>query len=164
MLRRRAELEEEQQRVVTVFIKGVITEEELDATMEDIRAELATLPLPGTRSGDDIAQAALPAGETLGNLADYGSEATAQERPDLVWSLLPIGGLVYDLERQGIIGLLPRESVLPVLSLGLEATGYWEQRDGGLWLRQEYWSEKRTRSTPHMLPPQAASLNGEQAK
>jgi transposase len=158
VLRRRAELEEEQQRVVTVFIKGVITEEELDAKMEDIRAELATLPLPGTRSGDDIAQAALPAGETLGNLADYWSEATAQERRDLVWSLLPIGGLVYDLERQGIIGLLPRESVLPVLSLGLEATGYWEQRDGGLWLRQEYWSEKRTRSTPHVLPPQAASL------
>lgn len=156
--RRRAELEAEQKRVVTVFTKGVITEEELDAAMEHIRAELATLPLPGTRSGDEMTQAALSAGETLGNMGDYWSEATAEERRDLVWSLLTIGGLVYDLERQGIVGLLPRESVLPVLSLGLEATAHWEQRDGGLWLRQEYWSEKRTRSTPHVLPPQVASL------
>jgi transposase len=158
MRHRRAELEAEQQRVVTVFTKGVITEEELDAAMEDIRAELATLPLSGTRSGDEMTQAALSAGETLGNLADYWSEATAEERRDLVWSLLTIGGLVYDLERQGIVGLLPRESVLPVLSLGLEATGQWEQCGGGLWLRQQYWSEKRTRSTPHVLPLQASSL------
>ncbi len=161
---RRAELEAEKQRVVSVFIKGAITEEELDAAMEDIRAELATLPLPGTRSGDEMTQAALLAGETLGNLADYWREATAEERHDLVWSLLTIGGLVYDLERQGIVGLLPRESVLPVLSLGLEATAHWEQRGGGLWLRQEYWSEKRTRSTPHVLPPQASSLTPAQQK
>ena len=155
---RRAELEAEKQRVVTDFTKGCISEEELDAAMEDIRAELATLPLPGTRSGDEMTQAALSAEETLGKLADYWSEATAQERRDLVWSLLIIGGLVYDLERQGIVGLLPKESVLPVLSLGLEATGQWEQRGEGLWLRQKYWSEKRTRSTPHVLPPQASSL------
>jgi hypothetical protein len=155
---RRAELEAERQGVVTVFIKGGITEEELDVAMEGIRAELATLPLPGTRSGEEMTQAALSAGEMLGTLGDYWSEASAEERRDLVWSLLPIGGLVYDLQRQGIVGLLPRESVLPVLSLGLEASGHWEHRDGGLWLRQEYWSQKRTRSTPHVLPPQAASL------
>jgi hypothetical protein len=123
---------------VTDFIKGAISEEELDAAMAGMQAELATLPLPGTRSDEERIQAALSAGETLGTLAEYWSEATAEERRDLVWSLLPIGGLVYDLERQAIVGLLPRESVLPVLSLGLEASGHWEQRDGGLWLREEY--------------------------
>ena len=155
---RRAELETEKQRVVTGFIKGVISEEELDAAMEGIRAALATLPLPGTCSGEERTQAALSVGETLGTLADYWSEATAEERRALVWSLFPIGGLVYDLERQGIVGLLPRESVLPLLSLGLEASGQWEQRSGGLWLRQQSWSKKRSRRTPHVLPPQAPSL------
>jgi transposase len=159
---RRAELEAEKQRVVTDFIKGDISEEELDATMEGIRAAWATLPLPETRSGEEKTQAAPSIGEMLGSLADYWSEATAQERRDLVWSMLPVGGLVYDLERQDIVGLLPRESVLPVLSLGLEASGRWEQRDGGLWLRQQYWSEKRTRRTPHVLPPQAPSLTAAQ--
>ncbi len=155
---RRTELENEQQRVVTDFIKGVISEEELDATMEAIRAELATFPIPEMCSGEERTQAALSVGETLGTLAEYWREATAEERRDLVWSLLPIGGLVYDLERQDIVGLLPRESVLPVLSLGLEASGQWEQRDGGLWLREEFWSQKRSRSMPHVLPPQAPSL------
>ncbi len=40
----------------------------------------------------------------------------------MVWSLLDAEGVVYDLERQVIIGLKPRASVLPVLALGLEAT------------------------------------------
>ena len=155
---RRAELEAERQRVVTGFTKGVISEEELDAAMEGIRADLAILPLPETHSDEERTHAILSTGETLETLGDYWSEATAEERRDLVWSLLPIGGLVYDLERQDIIGLLPRESVLPVLSLGLETSGHWEQREGGLWLRQQYWSEKRSRSTPHVLPPQASSL------
>jgi transposase-like protein len=162
MRHRRVELEAEQQRVVALFIKGGISEEELDAAIEGIRAELATLPLPETCSTEERTQAALSAGEMLGSLGEYWNEAIAEERRDLVWSMLPIGGLVYDLERQGIVGLLPRESVLPVLSLGLETSGQWEQRDGGLWLRQQYWSKKRTWSTPHVLPPQATSLTAAQ--
>jgi hypothetical protein len=76
-------------------------------------------------------------------MADYWNEATAEERRDIVWSLLYAEGLVYDLERQVIIGLKPRASVLPVLALGLEATLMWEQREDGLWLREDYWPPKR---------------------
>ncbi len=156
--RRRAELEAEQKRLVTVFTKGLITEEHLDSEMDRIRSELFTLPISVTRSADEMTRAALSAGETLGNMADYWSEATAEERRDMVWSLLNTGGLIYDLERRVIVGILPRESVLPVLSLGLESTARWEQRGSGLWLSQEYWPEKRERSTPHVLPPQESSL------
>jgi len=79
-------------------------------------------------------QAALEAGETLADMASYWGEATAEERRDMVWALLAVEGLVYDLERQGIVGLVPRPDTLPVLALGLG--DQWEQRpDGGLWLR-----------------------------
>lgn len=57
----------------------------------------------------------------------------------MVWSLLNIEGLIYDLERHIIAGLKPRVDVLPVLALGLEATKVWEQRDGALWPREEFW-------------------------
>jgi helix-turn-helix, Psq domain len=105
-----------------------------------------------------MTQEALSAGETLAGMAHYWSEATDEERRDMVWSLLNTGELIYDLERRVIVGILPRESVLPVLSLGLESTAQWEQRGSGLWLSQEYWPEKRERSTPHVLPPQESSL------
>lgn len=57
-----------------------------------------------------------------------------------------------------IVGILPRESFLPVLSLGLEAAARWEQCSGGIWLHEEYWPEKLERSVSHVLPPQAPSL------
>ena len=50
------------------------------------------------------------------------TEATVEERRDIVWSLLMVGGLVYDLERRAIVGLIPRSPMLPVLALGLEGT------------------------------------------
>ena len=79
-------------------------------------------------------QAALDAGETLSDMASYWGEATAEEWRDMVWALLALEGLIYDLERQGIVGLAPRPDTLPVLALGLGEQ--WEQRpDGGLWLR-----------------------------
>jgi transposase len=155
---RRAELEAEQKRLVTVFTKGFISEEQLDVAMERIRAELFTLPMPVTRSAEELTRAALSAGETLENMADYWNEATAEERRDMVWSLLNVGGLIFDLERRVIVGILPRESFLPIMGLGLEATARWEQRSGGLWLCEEYWPEKLERSVPHILPPQAPSL------
>ncbi len=155
---RRAELEAEQKRLVTVFTIGFISEEQLDVAMERIRAELFTLPMPVTRSAEELTRAALSAGETLENMADYWNEATAEERRDMVWSLLNVGGLIFDLERRVIVGILPRESFIPVMSLGLEATARWEQRSGGLWLCEGYWPEKLERSVPHILPPQAPSL------
>src|SRR5260221_14475305 len=73
--------------------------------------------------------------------------------------LLMIEGLIYDLERQGIVGGLPRPSVLPVLALGLEKTGVWEQRDSGLWLCPEYWPPKRDLDKRHVPPPPQPSLS-----
>lgn len=79
---RRAELAAEQKRLVTVFTKGFISEEQLDVAMERIRAELFTLPMPITRSAEELTRTALSAGETLENMADYWNEATAEERRD----------------------------------------------------------------------------------
>jgi hypothetical protein len=133
--------------------------EELDKQIEGIRHELFTLPVPVSRDVHEITQATISAGETLVSMADYWSEATIEERRDIVWSLLMIEGLIYDLERRAIIGLLPRVDVLPVLALGLEGTARWEKRDNGLWLRTEYLPDKRDqRDYPHFPPPQAASL------
>jgi transposase-like protein len=77
----------------------------------------------------------------------------------MVGGLLMIEGLIYDLERRVIVGVLPRPSVLPVLALGLEKTGVWEQRDSGLWLRPEYWPPKRDLDKRHVPPPPPPSLS-----
>jgi DNA invertase Pin-like site-specific DNA recombinase len=131
---RRSELEAEQDRLVNAYAKGFLSEEKLDAQVGRIRAELVTLPLPQLRDAEAVTQAALAAGETLADMAGYWGEASDEERRDMVWALLALGGLVYDLEHQGIVGLIPRPDTLPVLALGLGAG--WEQRDDGLWLRE----------------------------
>lgn len=120
--------------------------------------------MPLTRSVDEMTQVIISAGETLVDMADYWMEATAEERRDIVWSLFPLDGLISDLEHQSIIGLLPRESILPVLTLGLEQTERWGQRDQGLWLCSEYLPPKRECEDPHLPPPQPSSLTPEQRR
>lgn len=122
----RSDLEAEQKRLISVFTKGYITEQDLDVQMERIRTELFTLPVPMLQDANEVRQAAISAGETLADMVDYWVEATCEERRDMVWSLLTTEGLVYDLERGFIVGLLPHPTVLPVLALGLESTGRWE--------------------------------------
>lgn len=164
MQQRKEQLEAEQKRLVTTYAKGYLTEHDLDAQVGHIREELLTLTIPVLRTVEEMTQAAISAGETLVDMADYWMEATVEERRDIVWSLFPLGGLVYNLERRCIVGLLPRESVLPVLSLGLEATAQWEQREQGLWLREEYLPPKVEREQMHLPPPQASSLTPEQQR
>ena len=159
---RRTELEAEQKRLVSVFTKGYITEQALDEQMERIRAELFSLPVPVIQDTAETTRLAISAGETLAGMADYWSEAIAEERRDMLWSLLLPEGVIYDLERGAIVGLLPRASVLPVLSLGLGNTGQWEQRDNGLWLRSEFWPPRKDRDKPHAPPPHPPSLAPEQ--
>ena len=156
---RRAELEAEQKRLVTVFTKGYLAEEDLDAQMERIRSELFSLPLPVEQDAETMTRAAISAGETLADMAGYWGEAAPEERRDMVGGLLLVEGLIYDLERQEIVGLLPRPSVLPVLALGLEKTRKWVQRDTGLWLRSEYWPPKRDLTKRHLPPPAQPSLS-----
>jgi len=156
ILRRRAELDAEQKRLINLYQKGYVTEQTLDEEMERIRTEQFSLPVPIVQSTEKLTKEALSAGETLERVADYWNEALPEERRDMVWSLLLVDGLVYDLERHVIIGLKPRPGVLPALSLGLEATDMWEQRDGGLWLREDYLPPKRDNKrpgpTPHLTP------------
>lgn len=155
---RRKEIEIEQKRLVTLFTKGYIPEGELDEQMGKLRGELFALPVPKEHDAQSIVREAIGIGEVLGGMVDYWNEALPEEKRDIVWSLLQLEGLVYDLERQVIIGLRPRGSVLAVLALGLEATGMWEQRDNGLWLKEDYWPPKIVRDHPHSPPPQPPSM------
>lgn len=161
--RRREELDNEQKRLRYLFRKGYITEQDLDEQMDQTRAELFTLPLPEIKNTEKTTREALSAGETLVRMADYWSEAIAEERRDMVWSLLNAEGLIYDLERHVIVGLKPRAGVLPVLALGLEATSMWEQREDGLWLREDYWPPKREKVFSGGRPPSLTLAQQEQA-
>jgi len=161
--RRRTDLDAEQKRLVSVFMKGYITEEEFDEQGERIRAELFALPVPTVQDAERITQAALSAGETLERVADYWNEAMPEERRDIVWSLLNSDGLVYDLERHIILGLKPRVGVLPALALGLEATEMWEQREDELWLREDYWPPKRDVVSNGGRPPILSKAEQERA-
>lgn len=154
----RRELEAEQKRLLTLFTKGYIHEDELDENMERIRTELFALPMTIVKDTKELVQEALTMGETLGHIGDHWNETTPEERRDIVWSLLKAEGLIYDIERQVIVGLLPRNSVMPILALGLESTKMWESSEGGLWLRQEYWPPQITHTGPHLPPPQKSSM------
>jgi hypothetical protein len=69
-----------------------------------------------------------------------------------------LGGLLYDLERRAIVGLVPRPDMVHVLALGLSVQ--WEQRGDGLWLRPQFLPAKLERSEmtlqpdQHKLPPE----------
>ncbi len=51
-----------------------------------------------------------------------------------------------------------------MLSLGLEATAQWEQREQGIWLREEFLPPKVEREQMHLPSPQAPSLTPEQQR
>ncbi len=155
---RRKEIESEQKRLATLFTNGYITAEELAEQMGKLRDELFALPVPKVQDAQGMVREAINIGETLGGMVDYWNEALPEEKRDIVWSLLQLDGLVYDLERQVVVGLRPRDSVLAVLALGLEATGMWEQRNNGLWLKGDYWPPKIVRDNPHSPPPQVSSM------
>jgi hypothetical protein len=145
-------LDAEQKRLVQAFAKGYLAEHDLDRQVERIRAELQALPPPLARTADECTAAALVAGAMLADMAGYWDEALSEERRDIVWALLTLGGLVYDLERRAIVGLLPRPDMGHVLALGLAAQ--WEQRDDGLWLRPEFIPAKLERSKMTLRPDQ----------
>src|SRR5947209_7314818 len=83
----RAALEAEQKRLVSAFAKGYIAEDDLDSQMERIRAELFTLPVVVEQDAGEVMRVRISAGETLEGMADYWTEAIAEERRDMVWSL-----------------------------------------------------------------------------
>jgi hypothetical protein len=90
------------------------------------------------------------------DLAGYCQEA--EERRDIAWSLLTLEGLIYDLERRVIAGVVPRPDVLPVLQLALGDA--WELRDGGLWRR--HVERLPLRDLTRRPPPTLSALTPEQ--
>jgi len=159
----RAELEAERKRLVTTFGKGYITEDELDIEVARIRGEVAALP--PARSFQDAAEylkKAIATGEAIADMVGRWDTGTSEERRDIVWALLCQNGLVYDLQRQGIAGLMPHPAVLPLLDLGLSE--YWEARDGGLWLRPEHVDRFSVRTSEDVdaLPNRAHRMSIEQ--
>ena len=75
--KRRAELDAEQKRLINLYRKEYISEQDLDEQMEQIRAEQFTLPVPEVKDTEKMTQEAISAGETLAGMADYWSEALA---------------------------------------------------------------------------------------
>ena len=66
------------------------------------------------------------------------------------------------LESWAIIGVVPRGDVLPALTLGLDPER-WQQRSGGLWLREQVMPPKRSRPEFNHPPLPERKLNDEQA-
>jgi DNA invertase Pin-like site-specific DNA recombinase len=149
---RRTELEAEQKRTVQAFTKGYMSEHDLDTQIDRIRSELQALPPSHVRSVDERIEAAIVAGEMLIDMASYWEDAVPEERRDIVWTLLQLSGLHYDLERRAISGLLSREHMLHVLALALSAQ--WEREGDMLRLRSEFLPRKLQRSEMTMKPDQ----------
>jgi hypothetical protein len=105
---------------------------------------------------------AISAAETLKDMARYWTEAAPLERRDILWALLIGEGLIYDLERWSIIGILPRRDVLPALTLSLSPER-WKQDLGGFWLREQFVPPKRSRPEFNHPPLPERNLNDEQA-
>jgi DNA invertase Pin-like site-specific DNA recombinase len=156
---RRHELEAERKRLAHIFAKGAMSDTEFDGQIDRIDAELKALPIPVVRSQSESTKAMIAAGETLADMAAYWDEAAPEERRDILWALLNLEGLVYDLERRAIVGLLPRTDVLPILALGLMPR--WESRDSGLWLASWAWPKKQVRDDPHAPPKPPERLTAE---
>lgn len=158
---RRRSLEAEQQRLVLAFTKGYLSEADLDAQIAPLRAELLTLPQPVTRDRAETTRAVIEAGEVLLDLAGYWGAALIEERRDIVGAMLCPEGLIYDLERQAIVGLVPRPDVAPVLALGLQTR--WEaQADGRIRLVPQYLPPPIIRTHPHQGYRQPKHLSPEQ--
>jgi DNA invertase Pin-like site-specific DNA recombinase len=149
---RRADLEAQQKRFIEIFTKGYITEHDLDTQIDRIRSEMQTLPPSSFRSADACIEAAIFAGETLIDMASYWEEALPEERRDIVWALLQLSGLRYDLERRAIVELVAKPDMLYVLTLGLSAQ--WEQHGEELRLCAEFLPRKLERSEMAFRPYQ----------
>jgi transposase len=137
LMDQRSKLEAEKKGLVMAFAKGYISEEELDIEIARVRSTLLSLPrVRGYGSGEEYGQHAIAVGKSLMEAANCWISGTSTERRDLVWSMLDLNGLVYDLQRQCIVGIKPRDVALPALKLGLQE--HWRLHDQGLWLREEY--------------------------
>lgn len=157
---RRDALQDEQQRLVLAFGKGHLSESALDDHIERIRSELLALPMPVFDDIDERISAALLAGEALPEMVEAWPLATAEDRRDILWAVTRAEGLIYDLERCALVGILPQSDVLPALTLALAPR--WERRLDGLWLLQEHWPPVHERAKTNHPPLTEPKLDAEQ--
>jgi len=82
-------------------------------------------------------------------MAALWSEATVEERRDMVMLILQPGGLHYDVEVKEIAAITPRPVFLPVLRL-LEGVVEYEEATGTLVTSR--WQQRNRRATASLSP------------
>jgi hypothetical protein len=113
--------------------------------MAAVELALRALEVPeinGVRLDDVI-----EAGERLPGMAALWSEATVEERRDMVMLILQPGGLHYDVEVKEIAAITPRPVFLPVLRL-LEGIVEYEEATGTLVTRR--WQQRNRRASDYL--------------
>jgi DNA invertase Pin-like site-specific DNA recombinase len=173
---RRQALEAEQSRLIQAYRKGYIDDQRLGEEIGEIRAELAKIPIAPTHDFEGFLERALEVAEMLGDLASYWSTASMRRQHEVVNALLMPEGVVYDLQRQLIIGLRPRPEAQPALELALATE--WQRRHNDssrgshancytsmLWLKPEYYDRYARRSASEAAeyqPAHRSSITKEQ--
>jgi transposase len=173
---RRQALEAEQSRIIETFHKGYIDAARLAEMIGDIRTELAKIPLAPIHDPEGLLERAQEVADLLGDLANYWSTASMRRQHEVIAALLMPEGLVYDLQRQLIIGLRPRPEAVPALELAL--ADEWQRGDDDrsrgletsrytnmLWLKPEYYDRYARRSAAaaaEYQPAQRSSVTNEQ--
>jgi DNA invertase Pin-like site-specific DNA recombinase len=116
---RRAELDAERKRIVSMFAKGDISESEKDAMLVPIKSELQILrPLPikiPEVSSDEF----IAASEQWSNLAALWRYMTDAQRGEMLGLMIEPRGIVVDMEAKRIIRVRPKPSYIPLCQLTL---------------------------------------------
>jgi transposase len=172
---RRQALEAEQSRLIQAYRKGYIDDACLGEQIGEIRTELAKIPMALIHDLDSFLERAQEVADLLGDLADYWHTASMRRQHEIVAALLMPGGVVYDLQRQLIIGLRPRPEAQPALELALGDE--WERGDDSrqgfesscytsmLWLKPEHYDRHARRSASEAAdyqPAQRSTITQEQ--
>jgi DNA invertase Pin-like site-specific DNA recombinase len=172
---RRRTLEAEQSRLIQAYRKGYIDDARLGEHVEEIRAELAKIPMAPIHDPEEYLERAQEVADMLSDLATYWITASMRRQHEVVAALLMPEGVVYDLQRQLIIGLRPRPEALPALELALAHE--WQRGDDSsrgfearcstsmLWLKPEHYERYARRSAAEAAeyqPAQRSSITKEQ--
>ncbi len=132
-------------RILKQHREGYIDDEEFEGEMAAVELALRALEVPeinGVRLDDVI-----EAGERLPGMAALWSEATVEERRDMVMLILQPGGLHYDVEVKEIAAITPRPVFLPVLRL-LEGVVEYEEATGTLVTSR--WQQRNRRASDYL--------------
>jgi hypothetical protein len=116
---RRTALDGERKRIVSLFIKGDIDEEEKDEMLAPIKAELQllrprTLKLPELNSEQIIA-----AGEQWMNLATLWRFMSAPQKGEMLGILIEPRGIMVDMEYKQIVRIRPKPAFESLCMLAL---------------------------------------------